>query len=109
LRLEERWFFYKEDDMARIMRMILGTFFLLLGFVGLFVPILQGWLFLALGILLLSVDIPMFNRLVCRIGNRFPRIGKVLSRARRFLGHKECNGENGSNTPLSRPPDSHTN
>jgi uncharacterized protein len=92
--------------MARIIRIVLGSFLIVLGVAGLFLPILQGWLFLALGVLLLSVDIPVFNRLVCRIGNRFPRIGKVLSRARRRLGHKDCNGENGSNTQPSRPPDS---
>jgi hypothetical protein len=83
----------KEDEMARIIRIILGSFLIVLGVAGLFLPILQGWLFLALGVLLLSVDIPVFNRLVCRIGNRFP--GRQGVPDCRLWTHM-C--ENGSNT-----------
>jgi uncharacterized membrane protein YbaN (DUF454 family) len=72
--------------MARIIRLIGGTMLTILGLAGIFLPILQGWLFLTLGILLLSVDIPVVKRAVCWIENRFPRFGRVLERARRLLG-----------------------
>jgi hypothetical protein len=63
--------------------------FILLGLPGLFLPILQGWLFLALGALLLSVDIPFFKRLVRWIENRFPRVRSTVERVRNFLGAAE--------------------
>ena len=44
--------------MRRIVRISLGSIAIVLGLVGLVVPILQGWLFLALGAMLLSVDVP---------------------------------------------------
>jgi len=57
----------------------------MLGIPGLVLPILQGWLFLALGALLLSVDIPFFDRLVQWLEERVPRIKKPLERVRSFL------------------------
>lgn len=71
--------------MARIARLIGGGLLIILGFAGLFLPILQGWLFLLLGILLLSVDLPVAKRVVCWIENSFPRLSKILQRARSFL------------------------
>ena len=50
--------------MWRMVRISLGTILILLGIPGLILPILQGWLFLALGALLLSMDVPFFDRLV---------------------------------------------
>lgn len=72
--------------MRRIIRITVGTVCILLGLPGLFLPVLQGWLLLALGALLLSVDIPFFTRMVRWIEERFPRVGDVLDRVRRFLG-----------------------
>jgi uncharacterized membrane protein YbaN (DUF454 family) len=72
--------------MARIVRLIGGTLLTILGLAGMFLPILQGWLFLALGVLLLSVDIPAVKRAVCWTENRFPRLGKVLEGVRRRMG-----------------------
>jgi uncharacterized membrane protein YbaN (DUF454 family) len=71
--------------MWRIIRVSLGVFFLLLGLVGLFLPVLQGMLFLALGALLLSIDLPVFNRVVCWIERRYPRTGQYLERFREKL------------------------
>ncbi|WP_408606994.1 PGPGW domain-containing protein [Candidatus Nucleicultrix amoebiphila] len=36
------------------MRFILGYFFLLIGIIGVFIPFLQGWLFIILGLILLK-------------------------------------------------------
>jgi uncharacterized protein len=71
--------------MRRIGRIALGAILILLGIPGLVLPILQGWLFLALGALLLSVDIPVFDRLVEWITGKVPRIRKPVERFRNFL------------------------
>jgi uncharacterized membrane protein YbaN (DUF454 family) len=71
--------------MGRFLRISLGTILILLGIPGLVLPILQGWLFLALGALLLSIDIPWFERMVLWIENRVPPIKKPLERMRNFL------------------------
>ncbi len=71
--------------MRRIFRISLGTILIMLGVPGLILPILQGWLFLAMGALLLSIDIPFFDRLVQWIENRIPMVKKPLERFRRFL------------------------
>jgi uncharacterized membrane protein YbaN (DUF454 family) len=78
--------------MRRIVRISLGSIAIVLGLVGLVVPILQGWLFLALGALLLSVDVPFFARVVTWIEDRVPPVKKPLQRLRDYLkgsGKKE--------------------
>ena len=71
--------------MRRIVRISLGSIAIVLGLVGLVVPILQGWLFLALGAVLLSVDIPFFDRVVDWIENRIPPVKKPVERLRDYL------------------------
>lgn len=71
--------------MRRFLRIFLGTLLILIGIPGLVLPILQGWLFIALGALLLSIDIPFFDRMVLYIENRVPFIKKPLERMRNFL------------------------
>lgn len=71
--------------MRRVIRIALGVVFMLLGVPGLFLPILQGWLFLALGALCLSVDLPIFHKVVRRVEARFPKLRRPMERLRRFL------------------------
>jgi uncharacterized protein len=71
--------------MRRIVRITLGSIAIVLGLVGLVVPILQGWLFLALGALLLSVDVPFFDRVVTWIENQVPPVKKPVQRLRAYL------------------------
>ena len=75
--------------MWRLVRISLGTILILLGIPGLVLPILQGWLFLALGALLLSVDIPLFDRLVRWIEKKVPPVKKPVERLRNFLKGSE--------------------
>ncbi|MGQ9920334.1 MAG: hypothetical protein ACUVRZ_03275 [Desulfobacca sp.] len=70
----------------RIFRLTLGLLFLVLGLIGLVVPILQGWLFLALAALTLSIDLPFLARFVERIEARWPGLAHPIQRLRRFLG-----------------------
>ncbi len=70
---------------VRVLRHAFGWGFLALGVVGLVLPVLQGWLLIALGALLLSADVPLFGRLVVWVENRFPVVGSAIRRLRRRL------------------------
>ena len=75
--------------MWRMVRISLGTILILLGIPGLILPILQGWLFLALGALLLSMDVPFFDRLVRWIEQKVPPVKKPVDRLRSYLKGSE--------------------
>ena len=51
----------------RIVRIVAGALLIAVGIVGLFLPLLQGILFIVLGLGLLSVDIPALRRLRDRL------------------------------------------
>jgi uncharacterized membrane protein YbaN (DUF454 family) len=87
-------FLSKEDaegtlSMKRLIRIALGAICILLGIPGLVLPILPGWLFLALGFLLLSVDLPFFERLVLWVEKRVPRLKEPVERLRQYLGNSK--------------------
>lgn len=72
---------------ARVVRHILGWGLLIFGIAGLVLPVLQGWLFIALAALLLAPDVPIFARLLNWIENRFPPLRPPIRRVRARLGH----------------------
>ena len=61
---------------------VAGWGFILLGIAGLFLPILQGILFILVGLFLLSSVSPWAERLLHRVRVRFPRISKQLDLAK---------------------------
>ncbi|GAB4341934.1 MAG: hypothetical protein Kow0099_19110 [Candidatus Abyssubacteria bacterium] len=69
--------------MARVLRISAGTVLVFLGLLGFLLPILQGWLFLTLGLLLLSKDVPFLQRAWKRLKVRYPRIGRAAERVRK--------------------------
>lgn len=71
--------------MTRILTIALGYAFLLLGVVGLFLPILQGVLFIVVGLLLLSRHSPWARRLLDRFKARYPKTGQQVVRAEALL------------------------
>lgn len=56
----------------RVVRQAAGWFFIVLGIVGLFLPILQGVLFLLVGMIILARDIPFFHKVLTRLEERYP-------------------------------------
>ena len=60
----------------------LGWTFIVLGILGLFLPILQGILFLLIGLSLLSQSSPWAARLLDRLRERFPGIAGKYSEAK---------------------------
>ena len=51
-----------------------GWFFIVLGIAGLFLPVLQGILFLLIGLLILSSEYVWAHRILSRLRQRFPRV-----------------------------------
>jgi uncharacterized membrane protein YbaN (DUF454 family) len=58
--------------MKRILRFILGITFLVLGVLGLFLPVLQGILFLVVGLLILAPESRRIRALLQTLRRRYP-------------------------------------
>lgn len=65
----------------RVLILIVGWAFLLLGIAGLFLPILQGVLFILIGLIILSSEYVWAHHLLTKLRERFPKIGKVADQA----------------------------
>ena len=57
----------------------LGWTFIVLGILGLFLPVLQGVLFLCVGAIMLSSVSPRMRLLIMRLGQRYPRFRIALN------------------------------
>jgi uncharacterized membrane protein YbaN (DUF454 family) len=64
--------------MTKLAMLGLGYAFLLLGVLGLFLPILQGVLFLTVGLLILSRHAPWAERLLTRLKTRYPAFARTV-------------------------------
>ncbi len=62
--------------------LITGWFFMFLGVLGLFLPILQGVLFLAIGSYMLSLESPWVRRKMLQFQRRYPKLNATLEEAR---------------------------
>ncbi len=65
----------------RILVIVTGWVFMVLGFFGLFLPILQGVLFLLIGLIILSTEYVWAHRLLTRFRKRFPKLGRTADEA----------------------------
>lgn len=94
---EERLPTRRRARWKRLLILIVGWAFIVLGVLGLFLPILQGILFLAIGSYLLSLESPWVRRKMLLLQRRYPKLGATLEEARRraagyarrILGRKE--------------------
>ncbi|MGZ4787836.1 MAG: PGPGW domain-containing protein [Terriglobales bacterium] len=68
--------------LKRIAILVVGWAFILLGIVGLFLPVLQGILFLLIGLLILSTEYVWAHRLLHKMRARFPKIAEHMDHAR---------------------------
>ena len=77
----------------KIVRIAAGIVCLLIGLLGLALPILPGWAFIIPGVLILARDVPLFHRLtlwadrtiVAWFERRFPRVRQPIARLREKL------------------------
>jgi uncharacterized membrane protein YbaN (DUF454 family) len=65
----------------RVLILIVGWAFIVFGIVGLFLPILQGVLFILIGLIILSSEYVWAHHLLTRLRERFPKLGKVADQA----------------------------
>lgn len=61
--------------------LLLGWAFILLGIAGLFLPVLQGILFLLIGLIILSSEYVWAHKLLQRLRKRFPSIARKAEEA----------------------------
>ncbi len=72
-------------QIKRILILALGIVFIALGIVGLALPFLQGFLFLAIGILLLSLYSPTLRAWVDRRSKPYPKVHAVVLKAEGWI------------------------
>jgi len=70
-----------KSNTTRVLILITGWTFILLGIAGLFLPFLQGVLFLLVGLIILSSEYVWAHRLLTKLRERFPKIGSMADRA----------------------------
>jgi uncharacterized membrane protein YbaN (DUF454 family) len=68
-------------SLKRKLYLIAGSFFVILGLLGLFLPILQGVLFLFVGLVLLSKGSSRVRALKQRFKRRYPKWGAKIEQA----------------------------
>lgn len=67
--------------MKKVLVLVAGWIFIVLGVIGLFVPFLQGVLFLLIGLTILSSEYVWAHHLLTKVRARFPRIAIFSDRA----------------------------
>jgi uncharacterized protein len=72
-------------SLRRLAAVIAGWFFVALGVAGLFLPILQGVLFLLVGVSLLSIGSPRVRLWRQRVGRRYPEFRRRHQAARGWI------------------------
>jgi uncharacterized membrane protein YbaN (DUF454 family) len=70
-----------KKKLKRVLVIALGVFFVFVGLAGLVLPILQGWFFLLLGGLLLSMYSPSLRAFIDRHTVRYPKIHAFVAKA----------------------------
>ncbi len=58
----------------KVLMLVTGWGFILVGIAGLFLPVLQGMLFLFIGLFILSSEYVWAHRLLQKLRDRFPRL-----------------------------------
>lgn len=66
----------------RAAMIVVGWIFIVLGVVGLFVPVMQGILFILIGLTILSSEYVWAHHLLSKLRARFPKIAVYSDRAR---------------------------
>ena len=67
--------------MKAIALQVTGYAFLVLGVLGLFLPFLQGFLFIVIGLLILAKQAPWAHNLLQRFRDRHPRAGELIDQS----------------------------
>ncbi len=79
----------------KIIRKMAGSILFIMGVFALVLPIIPGWLLIALGLYILSLDSPGLDRRLRVLRSRFPHIDRLLSKH---------DGRFSKTPPLEGPP-----
>jgi len=87
-----------KQTVKKAVAIVAGWVFIVLGVIGLFLPIMQGVLFIIIGLTILSTEYVWAHHLLSKLRTRFPRIAIYSDRARdkaaywyrRAYGHGEA-------------------
>jgi uncharacterized membrane protein YbaN (DUF454 family) len=71
-----------KSQVKRIALLVVGWTFIVLGIAGLFLPFLQGVLFLLIGLFILSGEYVWAHKLLHRLKERFPKIAARFEHGR---------------------------
>lgn len=71
-----------KEIIKRILILALGWFFIIFGIIGLFLPVLQGILFLLIGLVILSRASKTVRNWLEKLKNRYPKFGYYLDKAK---------------------------
>lgn len=77
----------RRSRFARVAGIIVGWAFVVLGIVGLFLPVLQGILFLLIGLVILSKEYQWARNLISYLRRRFPKLDALLKTVHEEYGH----------------------
>jgi len=67
---------------------LLGSIFLLIGLLGFVLPILQGWFFFVIGLILISLESPVVDGWLNDLAKRNHRIDKHYGKMRDWIRSK---------------------
>lgn len=73
-----------KKELKRIIVLTLASLFFVLGLAGLVLPVLQGWLFLAISALLFSLYSPRLRLWIHNHTVKYPRIHPFIHRAQEW-------------------------
>jgi len=68
-------------NVKRLLLLVVGWIFILFGIVGLFLPVLQGILFILIGLTILSTEYVWAHHLLAKLRQRFPKIAHAADHA----------------------------
>ncbi len=72
-------------EFKRVLVIVAAVVFIVLGLVGLALPFLQGFLFLAIGLILLSISSPRFRAWAMVHTVRYPKTHRALEKIEKWI------------------------
>jgi uncharacterized protein len=79
----------KRHPVWHVIRCVLGAAFMVFGVIGLFLPVLQGVLFLLFGVILLAPYVPFLRKLRLKFFIKFPGVHeKIKSLKKRWRSRR---------------------
>lgn len=87
---------------AILFRRVGGTAAFMLGIVSLVLPVLPGWLFIGIGLYILSLDSPGMQGRIRTLRARYKRIETLMSHVERRMGHKQSPEPSTKTPPVTR-------